>query len=200
MFNKNFLIFLISFLLFSCSLIQTVENINSLKFKISNVDNFYLSGIELKSKKSLKDFNSIEILKLTSTFAKGNLPIKFTLNVEAINPNNGINDFTSSDIKISSFPYKFFLNDKEILSGNIEQPISIPNKGESTLIPLKIEFDLIKLLENKSFEEIISFVLTLSRENNSTQNIKLKAQPSILTKLGEFKYPKEILIVDKDFN
>jgi hypothetical protein len=46
----------------------------------------------------------------------------------------------------------------------------------------------------------LNFVLSISGIKNSTSNIKLVAQPTLNTPIGEIKSPKEITIVDQDYN
>lgn len=192
------LIYATMFFISGCNVIKTIESFGKLKYKISSATDFNLAGININEKKSLQDFNSLEVLKLTTSFVKGNLPLSFILNVEAKNSDE--KNLMSSEISISSFPYKLFLNDKEILQGNIDKPIYLPKDSGSILIPLKVQFDLAQSFKDKSFEDILNFVLSISGIKNSTSNIKLVAQPTLNTPIGEIKSPKEITIVDQDYN
>jgi hypothetical protein len=157
-------------------------------------------GIEISKKESLKDFTAVEMLKLSTALLKGNLPLAFTLNVEAKNPNDGSGGYPRTDLTIESFPYRFFINDKEFLTGNIDKPLSVPGKGESTVIPLNIEFDIAKSFKEKSINELLALLLSLGGAEGSTSNIKLFVKPVIGTPLGNLNYPDEIIIVDKNFN
>ncbi|MCX7875786.1 MAG: hypothetical protein N2321_06415 [Melioribacteraceae bacterium] len=198
---KNISLFLLlSFIITGCAILKSFNDISRLKFRINNLENFNLSGVSLNNKNSLKDFSLIEITKLSTLITKGSLPFSFTLNVEAKNPENGEIELPNSEVAISSFPYKLFLNEKEILNGNIEKPVYIPTKGNSVIIPLHIEFDLIQNFRNKNIEEIISLILNLKNENSNSEKIKLITKPKIKTNLGEFEYPKELTIVEKTFN
>ncbi len=53
----------------SCSVYETMVNLSRLKFKLGNVNNFTVSGINISNKKSLQDFNPLEILNLTQSIA-----------------------------------------------------------------------------------------------------------------------------------
>lgn len=183
-----------------CSILKTFENISRLKYKIHSGADYKLLGINIGNKKSLNDFSSVEMLKLSAGILKGNLPLTFLLNIEAKNPNDGTGGYPATDVTLESFPYRFFLNEKEIISGNIEKPVTVPGKGESTLITLNIEFDIAKSFKEKNLDDILSLLLNIGGINGSTSNIKLMVKPVIGTMIGNINYPEEITIVDKTFN
>ena len=157
-------------------------------------------GISLADKKSLKDFNPVEILKLSTGLIKGNLPITFLINVEAVNPNDGSGGYPRTDLSISSFPWQLYINDKETVSGNIANPVYVPGKGESVLIPIQVEFDLAKSFKDKSLEDILVLMLQIGGVKGSTSNLRLVAKPVLGTPFGNLQYPDAITIVDKTFN
>ena len=76
-----------------CSVYQTISNISRLKYKIYSATDYKIIGITIADKKSLKDFHSIELFKITTGLVRGNLPLTFLLNVEAQNPNDGNGGF-----------------------------------------------------------------------------------------------------------
>src|SRR3989339_1444564 len=109
------IIFVSISILSSCSVYQTISNISRLKYKIYSATDYKIIGITIADKKSLKDFHSIELLKITSGLVKGNLPLTFLLNIEAKNPNDGNGGFARTDLNIVSFPWRLYLNEKEIV-------------------------------------------------------------------------------------
>lgn len=193
-----FIVFL--FLLSACSIFKTVENISRLKYKIHSTTNYKLSDIDISTKKSIKDFSSIEILKLSTSLINGKLIFSFLLNVEAQNPNDGSGGFPKTDLTIQSFPWRLILNEKEIAIGNIDRPIVVPGKGETTIIPIHVEFDLVKNYKEKNIDDIIILALQLKRMEGGTSKIKLLAKPIIKTSIGNINYPNEITIVEKVYN
>ncbi len=200
LFQRVLIIFVSLSILSSCSIYQTISNISRLKYKIYSAADYKVVGITIADKKSLKDFHSIELLKITSGLVRGNLPLTFLLNVEAKNPNDGSGGFARTDLNIASFPWRFYLNEKEIVQGNIDQPVFVPGKGESVIVPIKIEFDIAKSFKEKSMDDILLLLLQIGGAHGSTSNIKLIAKPVLGTPLGKLEYPDEITIVDKSFN
>lgn len=192
--------FLTTILVASCSIFQTIENVGRLKYRIHSALDYKLGGISINNKTSIRDFSAIDLLKLSANITKGNLPLTFQINVEAKNPNDGTGGGPRTDINLNSFPWRMFLNDKELVSGNIAQPVFVPGKGESVLIPIQVEIDLVKAYENKSLNELVNLVLQLGGMHGSTSNLKLLVKPVLGTPIGNIKYPNEITIVDKTFN
>lgn len=183
----------------SCSVFQTISNIGRLKFKLSNVSDFTLSGISVSNKSKLSDFSAIDLLKLSSSFAQGNFPITFTLNVHAVNPNDGTGGYPSTNATLKSFPWRLVLDNKETISGNIAQPLTVPGTGEQTIIPLQINFDLLNFFRDKGYESLINFALNIGGNGGSASQITLYAKPVVSTVVGNLSYPQEIKIVDFEF-
>lgn len=187
-------------LITSCSVYETVKNAARLKYKIHSATDYKILGITLADKKSIKDFNAFEMLKLSAGLVKGRLPITFLINIEANNPNDGSGGYPRTDLNIASFPWRLFINNKETVSGNIAQPVFVPGKGESVIIPIQIEFDIAKSFKDRSIDDILALMLQLGGVKGSTSNLKLMAKPVLGTPLGNIEYPSEITIVDKTFN
>jgi hypothetical protein len=197
--KKIFLIISLIFLVTSCSVYETVVNLSRLQFKLGDINNFELNGIDISGKSKLEDFNFQDLLKLTTAFSSGSLPVTFMLNVEAKNPNDGTGGYKRADANIKSFPWRLLVNDKEAVSGDINERIFVPGTGEITEIPIEIKLDLIELFKNKGYEDLIDLALALGGKKGSSSKLTLYATPTVTTSLGDIKYPGELKIVDKEF-
>jgi hypothetical protein len=187
------------FLLTSCSVYQTMVNLSRLKFKLGDVNNLTLSGINISNKKSLADFNAVELLKLTTVITSGKLPASFTLNVEAKNPNDGSGGYPKTDATLKSFPWKLEIDNIETISGNIGNPVSVPGTGQVTNIPLTMNIDLIEFFGNKGLDNLVNLALALGGQEGSSSKLTLYATPTVSSPLGDIKYPGELKIVDQTF-
>ncbi len=199
--NKIITLLLLAFLaigLAQCSIYKTMVNISRLQFKLQSVQNFKVLNFSLNNKNSLKDFSPFDLIKLTSSLTKGELPVSFTLNVVAKNPNTG-NGFGSTDITIKNFPWQLYLNDKKVVEGELNNPITVPGMGEQKTFPLNVKFDILKIFKNKSLDEIINLALTIGGAKGSPSKLKLIAKPVLDTPIGEMSYPKPITIISKEF-
>jgi len=183
----------------SCSIYQSMVNLSRLNFKLGGVNNFRVGGINISNKKSLNDFNPIEVISLSQAISTGTLNATFTLNVEAKNPNDGTGGYPKTDAILKSFPWRLEVDDVETISGNISSPVSVPGTGEVTNIPLSISIDLIEFFGNKGYENLVNLALTLGGQEGSTSKLSLYASPTVSSPLGDIKYPGEIKIVEQTF-
>lgn len=199
--NKFFaLIIIVSLFTIQCSVYQTLTNISRLQFKVGTVNGFELNGISFSNKSKLSDFNAVDLLKLTSAFAGGSLPASFVLNIEAKNPNDGTGGYKRTDATLQNFKWRLFLDDKETISGDIDQPITVPGTGEITVVPLRINIDLMKFFKDKGYDSIINLALALGGSNSSSSKITLFATPTVSSPFGNITYPGELKIVDYNFS
>lgn len=184
----------------SCSVFKTISNIGRLKFKLGSVADFSLSGISVSNKSKLSDFSALDLLKLSSSFAQGNFPVSFTLNVETVNPNDGTGRYASTNATLKSFAWRLLLDNNETVSGNIAQPVTVPGTGQAAIIPLQINLDLLNFFKNKGYESLINLALNLGGNGGSASQITLFAKPVISTVLGDLSYPNELKIVDFEYS
>jgi hypothetical protein len=197
-------VYLVLFLIFaltgwSCSVFQTMVNVSRLKFKLDQVNNFHVDGIPVSAKTRLKDFSAVELLKLSSSFAKGKLPVSFIINVQAKNPNDGTGGYPRTNAVIKSFPWKLIINDKETVSGDISSPVSVPGTGEATVIPIQFNVDLMNFFKDKGYESLINLALNIGGYKGSAMNVALLAQPTVSTAIGNITYPGQLKIVSYKF-
>lgn len=185
----------------SCSsVMQTLANISRLKFKLGNANNFQLAGISLDGKRSINDFSSLEALKLSASFIRNSLPLTFTVNVKAENPNDGTGGYARTNATITSFPWRLFIDDKETISGNIVSPVTVPGTGEATIIPLSVSVDLIKFFNDKGYEGLLGLALNLAGRGTHPSKLELYAKPTVHTELGNMKYPEELKIISLEYS
>lgn len=187
----------------SCSTLNQIKdsmsNLQRLEFKLDNVNQFRLAGVDISRIKSVSDLSIVDGLKLTQAFASKRLPAQFVLNVDAKNPNDGKGGTKQSAATLSSFDWKLYIDDKETIAGNINKDFVIPGTGQSETIPLVMNIDLYEFFANKGYDDIIRLALAIGGQNGSAARLKLDVRPTVKTPLGNINYPGRITIVDKDW-
>ena len=193
---------LLSFIIsgIQCSVYETLTNLSRLQFKVGAVNGFQISGTPFSGKSKLGDFNPVDLLKISSAFAQGSLPASFILNVEAKNPNDGTGGYKKTDATLQNFKWRLFLDDKETISGDIDQPVSVPGTGDVTIIPLRINIDLMKFFKDKDYESIVNLALALGGAQGSSSKITLFATPTVSSPFGNIAYTGELKLVDYEFS
>ena len=184
----------------SCSVYQTIVNLSRLKFKIANVNNFSIAGISFANKRSIQDFNALEVIKLTAAFTNGSLPATFTINIDAVNPNDGTGGYPKTNATLKSFPWRLLLQDKETISGGLNSPVTVPGTGESTLIPLGISVDLYSFFRDKGYNDLINLALNIGGYGGDPSKVTLYARPTVTSQIGDLTYPQEIKIVNYEYS
>ncbi|CAG1021574.1 hypothetical protein MTYM_01095 [Methylococcales bacterium] len=182
-----------------CQLYETFVNISRLKFKLGEVNQVAVKGINLSGKNSIDDFSPLDMISVLAGVAGGSLPVSFVVNVDALNPNDGKGGYPRTDATIKRFPFRLMLDQKEVFSGDINEQFIIPGTGETTVLPLKIEFDLMKVFKDKSYESLLQLALNLTGHSSKKVSMEVYARPSVVTEIGELSYPGELKIVDMDF-
>lgn len=201
--RKLFIASLVLSLLISgiqCSVYETLTNVSRLKFKVGAVNGFQINGVSFSGKSKLADFNALDAIKLTAAFTQGSLPASFVLNVDAKNPNDGTGGYKKSDATIQNFKWRLFLDDKETISGELDEPLVVPGTGEVTTIPLRINLDLMKFFKDKGYDSIINLALALGGVQGSSSRVTLYATPTVSSPLGNITYPGELKLVDTEFS
>ncbi len=192
-------LFVFIFTFGGCSVYQTLVNLSRLQFKLGEVNGFSLNGVNLSGKSKLSDFNSIDILKISQAVTSGKLPVSFVLNVQARNPNDGTGGYPNTSATVTNFPWRLYINDKETISGDLRNAVTVPGTGEISVIPLQINLDLLKFFQNKGYEDLINLALAIGGNKGSSSSLTLYAQPTVSTSLGPIKYPDELRIVSLQF-
>ncbi|OQY80026.1 MAG: hypothetical protein B6D45_00080, partial [Ignavibacteriales bacterium UTCHB3] len=148
--KKMFTVLLATAVLFAgCSIVKSLVNLSRLQFKLQSVSSVSIAGVDVTSKKSFSDLNVFDAAKITESFFRGSLPLTFTLNLAALNPNDGTGGYARTDAQLKSLPFRLVVGDHEILQGNIAQPVTIPGTGEVTTIPINLTVDLAKVLKDQ---------------------------------------------------
>lgn len=187
----------------SCALMDYLAgawtNLQRLKFKLGQVEDFTLLGIPLTGKTAVTDFSIMDGLKLLEGFRIRRLPAEFVLNVLAMNPNDGTGGSPRTVSTLTSLESRLLIDGTPTVTGNIERPIEIPGTGQDTLIPIRLTIDLYEFFGNEGYEEIIGLALALGGAGKSTSRLSLDALPRVSTPYGEIAYPNRIVIVDQTY-
>lgn len=201
MFRRSFIFsaLLLGIVFSSCSVYQTFKNISRLKFQLGSVNNLLLNGVSVSNKSRLQDFSAMDLLNFTTAVTNKKLPVSFTLNVLAQNPNNGTGGYPRTDVSLKSFAWKLLIDDKETITGNISSPVSVPGVGEATTFPLTMQLDLFQFFGDKGYQGLIDLALRMSGNSGAPLNVKLVAKPTISSMLGDITYPNDITIIQKEY-
>jgi len=200
--KKLYMIMIVSFtLLFAgCGIVQSFLNLSRLQFKLQGVTSISVAGVQILGKRNISDLNVFEIAQITQSFFQGTLPLTFTLNLAALNPNDGTGGYQRTDAQLTSLPFRLVVDSKELIQGNIANAVSIPGTGEVENIPINLNIDLAKVIKDQGYESLLNLAMQVSGIGSGSSNVQLYARPVVSTTLGNISYPSEIKIVDATFS
>ncbi|MBR9976675.1 MAG: hypothetical protein KFH87_01185 [Bacteroidetes bacterium] len=201
---SGFSFFLVMIILFTgCAALKDIQqvmtNLSRCEFKLASVNQFTLSGIRLSDKKSVSDLSLTDGARLVASFARNEFPASFTLNVAAVNPNDGTGGTPQASATLTSFAWTLIIDNTLTINGDITDPISIPGTGQQSIIPLVMNLDLARFFKDRGYDAVVNLALALGGANGSPSRVTLRATPRIRTEFGEITYPGAIDIVDKEF-
>lgn len=187
-----------AFMNFGCSgVMDAITNIQRLQFKLDKVTGMQVANVPLSNFSSISSIGVLDAANLLAAFTSGKLPVSFTLNVLAKNPNDGTGGTKQSSAVIENLAWRLFIDNNETITGNVGN-ISVPGLGQTTNIPIGISFDLLKFFGN-NYNDLINLALALGGRNGSSSRITLKVKPTVSTVLGPITYPGEFDVIDREF-
>lgn len=188
--KKILILCVIALILSSCDVMKQVEQMAMLTkcdFRLKTVENTNLAGVNIQRIQQLSDLNFMDAARLTAAMTAKELPLTFTLNVEARNPNG-------SQASMQSIDWILLIDDIEMANGTNSKQVLIPANQGTAIIPLQISTDLKKSLTGKSGNAILNFAFNLAGSGNTPSRITLKAKPTIMVGSFPISYPGYITV------
>jgi hypothetical protein len=165
-----------------------MANFTKCEFRMNSVQNTTLAGVNVQQIQNYSDLNLLQVGKLTAAYASGNMPLTMTINVDAQNPN----DATAA---MNRMDWILLIDGKEIVTGTLNERVSIAPSGGTATIPVRISADLRKLMAKNSTEENINMGLGLvGAGNKPSPKLSLKIKPSIMIGSLTVPYPGYITL------
>ncbi|MCB0713382.1 MAG: LEA type 2 family protein [Ignavibacteriae bacterium] len=174
-------------------------SLKQLQFKLGDVDNFKAAGIDISKLSSPSSFSLTDAAKALSAYQSKKLPVSFTLNVLAKNPNTGTSTTKGTDLLLKKLEWTLYIDGKETINGIAGNGLRIPGTGETTTIPLSMSLDLLEFFGNKGYEDLMNLAFAIGGVSGSSSRLTLKGFVTVNTPLGDVKYPDELTIVNASF-
>ncbi len=166
----------------SCKQLKEVKNLSRCEFRMAGIDNVTLAGIDVQEVNSIESLSFLQKVKLTEAAAKGNLPLNFTIRVEARNPNKSL-------AAMNEIEWIVAIDDVDMAKGNIEKRIEVPPDNGTAAIPFNISINLKETVSKKSGSALLNFGCNLAGAGKKSSRVKLRIKPSIKVGRASFKYP-----------
>ncbi|MFH1936413.1 MAG: LEA type 2 family protein, partial [Bacteroidota bacterium] len=157
---------------------------------IQSVTNINLAGVSVEHISDVKQLTWSDAQKLMVALTKPAFPLTFQLNMDAKNPN-------TTTAGLNNLDYIVFIDDIQMTSGTLNQPISIPPNNGIASIPMQLTVDLKQVFQGKSADAILNFAMNLIGSGGEPTRFKVKLKPYILVNGSPLSYPGYITVKTK---
>ncbi len=185
------LLLLVASTLSSCQTLREVAALREVAFAIDRVASAQLAGVDINRIRTYQDLSPTDILRLTRAVTNQELPLSFTLHLDAENPPEN-----SVQARLVEMDWTLFLDDRETVSGIFNQNLVLP-PGEAVDIPIRIELDLVNFFGDNA-RDLIDLALAIGGQGGEAKRVMLQATPTIDTAIGPIRYPRPITIVSRE--
>lgn len=180
-------------LLSACGIIKQVNEsitLSKCNFRLKSIEDTHISGINIQNINSISNLKLTDAAKITNSLVSDYLPLDFTLNIEAKNPN-------TREAAVNKLEWILFIDNIKLANGISNKKIIIPPNGCTSTIPLKIHTNLKKVFTKKTTNAILNFAFNVAGIGNKPTSVVLKAKPSIIVFNTPLTYPDYINITYK---
>jgi len=160
---------------------QQVANLVNCDFRIKDVADIRLAGVQFQNIKSISDFSVVDAARLMASLAAPTVPLSLRLDLEGRNPN-------VSAAGLNRLEWILFIDDIQMTTGILDKSFTIPPQGVTT-IPMALSVDLKKVLSGKSANALFNFCLNLAGAGNKPTRFKIKLKPTVYVAGRALTYP-----------
>lgn len=192
--KRFFLPFLaIAITLSGCASLLNLAALKKLDFDLRDATNLSLAGVNFDDVNSYSDLSAFDVAKLARAYITKDLPLAFTLNVNATNPPEN-----KVDAKIMQMEWALFVKNTRTITGNFDRQTTVPVSG-SAMLPIGIRFNVLDFFSRNDARGVFDLAKSAVGRGGSPADLRLSAKPTIQTPLGPIQYPGYIDIIKKSF-
>lgn len=175
----------------SCATLQSIAALRRVEFALDHVTDARLAGVAIDRIRDYRDLSALEIARVGTALAAGDVPLDFVLHVSALNPADN-----SVAARLVQMDWTLLLEDRETVSGTIDREFVL-EPGVPGDIPVTIRVDLADFFE-KNARDMIDLALAVAGAGGAPKRVALRASPTIQTAIGPIRYPEPITIVSTE--
>lgn len=175
----------------SCATLQSIAALRRVDFALDRVSDAGLAGVPIDRIRDYQELSAIDIARVGTALARGEVPFDFVLHVSALNPADN-----SVAARLVRMDWTLLLEDRETVSGVIDREIVL-EPGVPGDIPMTIHVDLAEFFQ-KNARDMIDLALAVAGAGGEPTRIALRATPTIQTAIGPIRYPEPITIVNTE--
>lgn len=162
--------------------------LREVEFSIDRVRGARLAGVSLERVQRPQELSALDVARVGSALARGDVPMEFELHLNALNPADN-----RVSARLLQMDWTLLLENRETISGRIDREF-VFEPGVPADVPLFIQLDLADFFQ-KNAADLIDLALAVAGAGGAPKQIALRAIPTVQTSLGPVRYPRPITIV-----
>lgn len=178
---------IVIFIFSACAQLSQLQNMSKCEFRLKNLELKSLDNTDISNVKSVNDLNVLTVARLGNSLLSGRLPLTYTANIEANNPN-------TQKAALNKFDLIVLLNNVQLVQTSINQYVEILPKQQA-LIPITLTSDIANILKGENINRVLSILFP---QDNSQSVLTFKIKPSIKVGPSTISYPGYITL-NKNF-
>lgn len=156
----------------SCKTLMSYVNVVKCDFRMESLKNPRVAGIDVSQIKSFSDLNFMQAGKITTSYLSGNIPLNFTINLEAKNPN-------TAEARMAQFDWILKIDDVQVTTGTNQQEYAIPANEGTVTMPLQISVNILDVLNKEAKDALLNFGLNLADASGTPTRVSMQIKPTI---------------------
>lgn len=174
-----------------CSSLIQVANLINCKFSMANVSDITWADINLSNIRSVSDLSFSMLQKAATAIKNKDFGVSANVNVNVKNE-------SQKPAKIFAFDYELLLENSPLASGSNKNFSYAINPQTTTVVPVPVKADLVKIIKNGQVGDVVNFARNLMDYGNGQEsNVKIKLTPYAGTNGKSTKLPT--LTLNKTF-
>ncbi len=169
-----------------CATLQQLTALQHVDFALDRVTRVELAGVDLFRIRGFEDLTISQGMALAEAIRQQQLDLDVGLAVRADNPASNV------DARMVRLDWTLFLDDRETVSGRIDEEIVLP-AGGTTPVPVSARLDLIDFFDGGA-RELFEVAWALTGNAAEPADVTLSLLPTIQTVLGPITYEAPIRV------
>lgn len=162
--------------------IQQLKTFSRCEFRLASVADTALAGVAIHGRHGPNELSALDAFAVGRALKAKTLPLTFTLNVEARNPNG-------EPAAMNKLAWILLVDGRELTSGLLDRRVEVAPNGGVAPVPLAIAVDLKQVLAGESLQNLANLAFNVAGLGERPTRITLKAKPSILVAGQLLDYP-----------
>lgn len=173
-------------LLTGCAALEALAALSQVRFGFDRVSSVRLVGVDMTQVPEPTDLSALDALRVGRAIRDRELPVELVVDLSGENPED------NPEARLVGLDWTFFLEDRETVRGGLPSALALA-PGERTMIPLTVEFDLLRFVDD-SLGDVIALTAALAGLAEDRPDLRLEALPTVETRAGPIRYPRPLVL------